>query len=106
MTAIDLEPRDLDTVRAILRRHVPEYEVRAFGSRVRGTNRRTSDLDLAIMTETPIDAGRLGALRDDFSESELPFKVDLVDWAATAENFRRIIEQAYEVLQTGKVPSR
>ena len=38
---IDIEPRDLATVRAILGRHVPDYEVRAFGSRVRGTNRRT-----------------------------------------------------------------
>lgn len=106
MTALDIEPRDLATVQAILRRHVPDYEVRAFGSRVRGTNRRTSDLDLAIMTEAPLDAGRMGGMRDEFSESDLPFKVDLVDWAATAENFRRLIEERYEVLQAGKVPSR
>jgi predicted nucleotidyltransferase len=103
---IDIEPRDLATVRAILGRHVPDYEVRAFGSRVRGTNRRTSDLDLAIMTEAPLDAGRMGALREDFSESDLPFKVDLVDWAATAENFRRLTEERYEVLQRGRVATR
>lgn len=105
MSAIDVEPRDLATVRAILHRHVPEYEVRAFGSRVRGTNRRTSDLDLAIMTEAPLDVGRMGAMRDEFSESDLPFKVDLVDWAATAESFRRLIEAQYELVQQGRVAS-
>lgn len=106
MSALDIEPRDLATVRAILRRHVPEYEVRAFGSRARGNARRTSDLDLAIMTETPLAAGRMGALRDEFSESDLPFKVDVVDWAATAESFRRLIEERYEILQSGKVLPR
>lgn len=106
MTAIDIEPRDLATVRAILRRHVPEYEVRAFGSRLRGTNRRNSDLDLAIMTDAPLDGVRLGELRDEFSESDLPFPVDLVDWASVDGSFRRLIEEQYESLQSGKVPSR
>ena len=46
MTTLDVEPRHLDTVRTILRRHVPEYEVRAFGSRVHGRPRKFSDLDL------------------------------------------------------------
>jgi len=89
--ALDLEPRELATVRAILARHVPNCTVCAFGSRVRGTARRTSDLDLAIMTERPLDAGRMADLREAFSESDLPFLVDLVDWAATGEGFRRII---------------
>ena len=60
MPDLDLDPRDLAAVRAILRRHVPEFAVRAFGSRVRGTARRTSDLDLAIMTD---DRWRQNALR-------------------------------------------
>ncbi len=103
---IDIEPRDLATVHALLRRHVPEHEVRAFGSRVRGTSRRNSDLDLAIMTDTPLDAVCLGELRDALSESDLPFQVDLLDWATVNGNFRRLIEERYEVLQSGKVASR
>ena len=34
----------------ILHKNVPEYEVWAFGSRVKGTAKRYSDLDLAIIT--------------------------------------------------------
>jgi len=33
-----------------------------------------------------------------FQESALPFKVDVVDWASTAEGFRRIIEAERVVL--------
>ncbi len=41
-------------------------------------------------------------LRDAFSDSDLPFKVDLVDWAATKENFRKIIKKGYVVLKGGE----
>jgi len=30
-------------------------------------------------------------LRDDFDDSSLPFQVDIVDWVATTEDFRKII---------------
>jgi predicted nucleotidyltransferase len=101
MTGLDLSPPNLQEVKAILRAHVPDIEVRAFGSRVAGGARKTSDLDLALMTEAPLDLDRLGALRDALSESDLPFRVDLVDWARTGEDFRRVISQRFVVLQPG-----
>jgi len=45
---IDLAPEQLAEVRKILSETVPEYRAVAYGSRVRGTNRRFSDLDLAV----------------------------------------------------------
>jgi len=42
----------------------------------------------------------LAALTDDFAESDLPFRVDVVDWATTRDNFRRIIERDKLVLKT------
>lgn len=98
---IDAAPDDLAFVLSILDRHVPELEVRAFGSRARWNARETSDLDLALMTRQPLAAQRLAALREAFSESDLPFKVDLVDWAATPERFRRMIEHESVVLRPG-----
>ena len=94
-----LSPDFLKTVQGILRRRVPEYEVRAFGSRVTGTAKEFSDLDLAIMTDKPLDSSRVLDLREDFTESDLPFKVDLVDWAAMSVNFREIVERKYIVIQ-------
>ena len=38
-------------------------------------------------------------LRDAFSESDLPFKVDIVDWALTSTEFKEIIKRGYEVLK-------
>jgi type I restriction enzyme S subunit len=95
----DLSPGELEIVRGILRRHVPGLAVRAFGSRVKGTARRYSDLDLAIITARPLPFDLIGRLREDFSESDLPFRVDVLDWATTSDPFRRIVEQDSVVIQ-------
>ncbi|MEQ1533567.1 MAG: nucleotidyltransferase domain-containing protein [Sideroxydans sp.] len=99
MPPIDLNPRDWEIVRAILARHVPQYEVWAFGSRTKGTAKEYSDLDLAIITDQPISLALSAAIADDFAESDLPIKVDVVDWATTSETFRRIIEKEKLVIQ-------
>jgi hypothetical protein len=45
------------------------------------------------------------ALADDFAESDLPIRVDIVDWATTKDNFRQIIARNKIALQTpGKAP--
>ena len=93
MRPIDLPPADLETVRRILRDHAPGLEARAFGSRVSWTARETSDLDLVLMAESPLDAGRMAALRAAFAGSDLPFRVDVADWAAVSEDFRGIINE-------------
>lgn len=102
MKQSDIKPAELDIVREILARHVPDREVRAFGSRVSGTVKKFSDLDLVVMGETPVSSSVLADLEEDFRESDLPFKVDVVDWATTKESFRKIIEQEFVVVQGGK----
>lgn len=99
MPELDLEDRDVRTIRRILEEHVPDLAVRAFGSRVKGTARRTSDLDLVLMTETPLDLMRMAELREAFTESDLPFKVDLLDLATTSERFRQLVEPESVLLQ-------
>jgi hypothetical protein len=44
-------------------------------------------LDLAIITDRPLTPDVRSALAEDFSESDLPWKVDVVDWATTSEAF-------------------
>ena len=102
---IDLSPRDWEIVRNILARHVPQYEVWAFGSRARHTAKEFSDLDLAIITEQPMSLSLSAEIADDFAESDLPIKVDVVDWATTGEAFRRIIESDKVVVQSYGAPS-
>ena len=97
--SLDLNPRDWEIVRNILARHVPQYEVWAFGSRAKGTAREYSDLDLAIITDQPLGLSLSAAISDDFAESDLPIKVDVVDWATTSETFQRIIEKEKLIVQ-------
>jgi type I restriction enzyme S subunit len=97
--AVDLRPGEWEIVRDLLRRHIPEREVWAFGSRVKKSAKPFSDLDLAIQGTQPLELSTLADLTHDFSESDLPFKVDLVDWATTAPHFRAVIEAGHVVLQ-------
>lgn len=99
MPPIEIRPDLWPIVRDILRKHVPQHEVWAFGSRVTGTTKQYSDLDLAVIADKPLPVKIRAALADDFSESDLPWRVDVVDWATTSDSFRKIIEQHKVVLQ-------
>ena len=96
---IDIRPDLWPIVRDILARNVAGYEVWAFGSRVRGNAKPYSDLDLVIISDTPLPLRVSARLADEFSESDLPWRVDVVDWAATQPAFRSIIERDKVVLQ-------
>jgi predicted nucleotidyltransferase len=87
-----LSPVERAQVVGILGRLLPGVEVRAYGSRARGEARRFSDLDLALMSPEPLGPRLRAELREAFSVSELPFRVDLLDWASASEEFRLSIE--------------
>lgn len=96
---IDIRSDYWEIVRRILQKHVPQYEVWAFGSRAKWTAKPYSDLDLAVITDQPLSLKTSANLSDDFSESDLPWKVDIVDWAVTRAPFRKMIEQDKVVVQ-------
>ena len=91
MNRLDIAPEHLAIVQAVLKKNVPQRIVWAFGSRVKGTAKPYSDLDLAVVGDTPLSWMELAGLADDFSNSDLPWKVDIVDWANTSEEFRKVI---------------
>ena len=92
-------------VSAILQRLLPEYAVWAFGSRVNGKAKPYSDLDLAIISEQPIPLSLMAEVAEAFSESDLPWKVDLVDWATTSERFRQLIAAQKLAIKTASQQS-
>lgn len=99
---IDLQSQWLELIRSILRTHVPDAEVRAFGSRVTGKPKSYSDLDLAIVGAHKLSLQTLGDLRQAFQESDLPIRVDVVDWHGISEEFREVIGKKNEMVQEGK----
>jgi uncharacterized protein len=96
---IDLAPTHLQTVRRILAEHVPQCEVRAFGSRVTGTAKDYSDLDLALIGPGPLSMDTMRRIREAFEECDLPIRVDVLDWHSISPGFRKVIEAGFEVLQ-------
>lgn len=100
---VDLRPDHWAIVDGLLRQHVPDRKVLVFGSRATWTAKDYSDLDLAILGEQPLSADATSALTEGFGESDLPFKVDLVDWARIDEFFRDIIRRDGVVVQ---IPGR
>lgn len=100
---IDLDDKYLQDVKAILKEHVPDCEVRAYGSRVRDKARKYSDLDLAIVGTEKIDRRKIIAIKEAFAESNLPIMVDVLDVLNISDEFRNVIEKEYEVVQK---PSR
>ena len=99
MAAIDVAPRAVHIVLDVLARHLPDREVRLIGSRVAGGAKPFSDLDLVIMGDEPLTLSVLADLRDAFDDSELPFTVDLVEWASASEAFRRVITERAQLLR-------
>ena len=96
---IDVLPEHLKIIIDILKRFVYSFEVRAFGSRCKGTSKKYSDLDLAIVGNEKIDSNTILEIKEVFEESNLPYRVDVLGWNAISENFRKIINEKYEVIQ-------
>lgn len=99
---IDVRPDHLQMVQAILQAHVPEREVVAFGSRVQGRARKTSDLDLCIKGEPALDWATLSHLRDAFSLSVIPYKVDVVEWSQLTPAFQAIVTEQAVTMQSAQ----
>ena len=100
-TDLDIKPDELAEVRRILAEHLPGCEVRAFGSRVTGRAKPYSDLDLAVVGPGIIHWNDLGKLTEAFQETELPFRVEVMDWNAATPAFQKVIAAKYAVVQAG-----
>ena len=81
-------------VRNILANHLPAgTSACASGSRVKNAYRPLSDLDIAVKAREPLTLSQLGDLTEAFSESDLPFRVDVVDWLTADPFLQRIIDR-------------
>lgn len=89
MNQIQLEPQHFKIVKQILDEF--KTQVFVFGSRAKGGAKPLSDLDLCIKSNG--NKRLLRELKDAFDESNLPFKVDIVDWSEISDSFRQHIEK-------------
>ena len=95
--AIDISVGDHKLVLGLLKQHLPNVAVWAYGSRVKWTARPQSDLDLVAFPSCEQKAAVFN-LREALEESSLPFPVDLFIWDELPESFRKRIEAEHVVL--------
>lgn len=76
---------------------VPEAQIKAFGSRINGTARKYSDLDICLHASKPIDFKVLAALEERFTESDIPYLVETVDYHLVSAEFQAIIDTSCEI---------
>ena len=99
-TVIHITEEQREMLLALLSQYIPGTAVWAYGSRVKGTARTHSDLDLVAFT-TPEQRPLVSELRDALAESNLPFLVDLHVWEEVPVSFQEIIRAEHVVLVRG-----
>ena len=105
---LHLSPRHRAEIEELLRKHLPDAEVWAYGSRVTGRSHDGSDLDLVLRSpgrqEIPLD--QLAEFEDALRDSNIPFLVEARDWARLPARFHREIERDHIVLLAHAIPIR
>ena len=93
---IAVTPEEEGIILGIIAEFAPECEVYAYGSRVKGTHKEWSDLDLAFVLPggANMPFGQRGDLREAFGESDIAFRVDVTDYNEAAADFREIIDRS------------
>ena len=86
---LQLEPRHYQIIQQILSKY--PYKFYAYGSRVKGTARKFSDLDLCYREEIPNEV--IYQIKEELEESDLPFEVELVNWKHMQLGFRELIQK-------------
>ncbi len=84
---LNIEQRHMEIITGILSKY--PYSFYAFGSRAKGNAKKFSDLDLCFVED--ISFHTLSKITEDFEESDLPFKVDLINWATCKKTFQDLI---------------
>ncbi|NBV99864.1 MAG: nucleotidyltransferase domain-containing protein [Proteobacteria bacterium] len=92
-----IEDKHFNIVLGILKKHLIDKNIKVyiFGSRSTGKNiKKGSDLDLALENGSGhlIDSKLLNQLDFEFEDSDLPYKVDLLDLNSAGQEFRVAID--------------
>ena len=68
-----------------------------FGSRSNGTQKKFSDLDLCFLEDIPWNIR--AHIDEDFENSDLPFKVDIIDFKKCDTSFKKLIEKDLKMIE-------
>jgi len=67
-----------------------EYQIFIFGSRANNRAENFSDYDVGIWGKKPVAGHILVEIEEVLEESDLPFRVDVVDFSLVSPDFRKV----------------
>lgn len=67
-----------------------EYQIFIFGSRATKKTKKYSDYDVGIWGKKPVPWHILAEIEEVLEESDLPYKVDVVDFSLVSSNFKKV----------------
>jgi predicted nucleotidyltransferase len=96
-TVIDISPGDRELLSSLLLQYLPHTAVWAHGSRITGNARPWSDLDLVVFINER-QKSDLSRLKEALEESNLTFRVELLEWDCLPDNFKTNITNSHTVI--------
>jgi predicted nucleotidyltransferase len=89
---MNVSKEEMEIVLDIIKKHAKDCEVLVFGSRLKKNNKLFSDLDLAFICKNGLGLDRKLSLLRDFESSDLPYRVDVVEYTKASKEFQKIID--------------
>ncbi len=77
---------------------IARYTIFFFGSRVSGTGRERSDVDIGIEGDAPIPLEIMARMKGDIAELPILHSIDIVDFGNVDDNFKKTAKESIEVL--------
>ena len=72
---------------------VPNAKIYLFGSRARKTHGPRSDIDIALDAGHELERVMVGEVRDILNASNIPYKIDVVDFYGVSDDMRQFIDK-------------
>ncbi|MFH1561146.1 MAG: nucleotidyltransferase domain-containing protein [Patescibacteria group bacterium] len=90
---MDLSKKQLDEIAGIVKKYLPEHRVFIFGSRAQNKHFPSSDLDVGVMGKQVVLGNIKVRIEEELENSDLPFKIDLVDFKTVSPEFCQLALQ-------------
>ena len=82
-----------EIIKNILKEYQNTYSFYYYGSRVKGTFEKTSDLDILIKGKIEMPISVLSEIKEKFDKSNLPYIVNFSDYNSIEKNFYNLIQK-------------
>lgn len=90
---LGITEKEHNIILEILKGYFDKYSFYYYGSRIKGTFNKTSDLDILVRGNQEMPLRDLVELKEKFDESKLPYIVNFTDYNNIDEKFFNLIKE-------------